>query len=357
MHKKRFKGLNPLFSRFRGLLCSALSKGAQATIQRPTSIGAESIGVCYGMLGNNLPPPEQVVALYKANNIQMMRLYDAYDKNRDGLQALKGSNIEVMLGVPNSDLQRMAGQDLTPAYDFVYGNVVDNKDTINIKYIVVGNEVSVQDFPYVLPAMKNIQGAVEKAGLQDRVKVTTATYTGALVNTYPPSASVFSDEIRPYMQPIIAFLAQTGSPFCANIHPYFSYMLYSQNIRRDYAVFTAPSFVEEDGNLKYQNLFDAMLDSVYAAIEKIGGSSVRIVVSETGWPNVGDFASTTENAQDYLNGLIKHVKGSGTPRRPNWPIETYIFAMFDENTKPGAEPERHWGLFYPNKQPKYQLSF
>ncbi|XP_019054015.1 PREDICTED: glucan endo-1,3-beta-glucosidase, basic isoform-like [Nelumbo nucifera] len=112
-------------------------------------------------------------------------------------------------------------------------------------------------------------------------------------------------------------------------------------VARDYAVFTAPFFVEEDGNLKYQNLFDAMLGSVYAAIEKISGSSVRIVVSETGWPNVADFVSTTENAQDYLNGLIKHVKGSETPRKPNWPIETYIFAMFDWNAKDGPKLERH----------------
>nr|DAD42536.1 TPA_asm: hypothetical protein HUJ06_000766 [Nelumbo nucifera]DAD42537.1 TPA_asm: hypothetical protein HUJ06_000767 [Nelumbo nucifera] len=27
---------------------------------------------------------------------------------------------------------------------------------------------------------------------------------------------------------------------------------------------------------------------------------------------LGDFASTTQNALDYLNGLIQHVKGSGS---------------------------------------------
>ncbi|XP_010248263.1 PREDICTED: glucan endo-1,3-beta-glucosidase-like [Nelumbo nucifera] len=282
-----------------------------------------------------------------------MRLYEP---DRTTLQALKGSNIEVMLGVPNRDLQRIAGNDLTPAYDFVYGNVVDNRATINFKYIVVGNEVSLQDFQYVLPAMRNIQRAVEAAGLQNQVKVTTATYSGVLGNTYPPSNSVFRAEFLQYMRPIIGFLAEKGSPLCANIYPYFSYHDNQNVIRLDYALFTAPGTVVTDGQLRYQNLFDALLDSVYAAVEKVGGSSVRIVVSESGWPSAGDPIATTANARTYLSRLIQHVKG-GTPRRPSGPIETYIFAMFDENTKPGAETERHFGLFSPQKQPKHQIIF
>ncbi|XP_010248217.1 PREDICTED: lichenase-like, partial [Nelumbo nucifera] len=275
--------------------------------------GAQSIGVCYGMLGNNLPPPNEVVALYKANNIQRMRLYSP---NRDALQALKGSNIEVMLDVPNSELQRVAGDNPTPAFDFVYGNVVDNRDAIKFKYIVVGNEVPPQDFKYVLPAMRNIQRAVEAAGLQNQVKVTTATYSGVLDNTFPPSNSVFKAQYLQYMRPIVGFLAEKGSPLCANIYPYFSYIGNPASIRLDYALFTAPSDVVHDGQLRYRNLFDALLDSMYAAVEKAGGGSVKIVVSESGWPNAGESAATTPNAQTYLNGLIRHVKG-GTPRRPN----------------------------------------
>ncbi|XP_010273332.1 PREDICTED: glucan endo-1,3-beta-glucosidase-like isoform X2 [Nelumbo nucifera] len=322
--------------------------------------GAQRIGVCYGMLGNNLPSKSEVVALYEANNIQRMRVYAP---NQEAFQALKGSNIEVMLGVPNQDLQRIAGSDLTPAYDFVYGNVVANKDTINFNYILVGNEVDLKYFQYVLPAMKNIQSAVETAGLQDRVKVTTATHSGVLDKTYPPSNSVFRSEYLQFMRPIIGFLAEKGSPLCANIYPYFAYIGNPSSIRLDYALFTAPEAVVSDDQLNYHNLFDALLDSFYAAVEKEGGGSVKIVVSETGWPNAGESAATTANAQTYLNGLIQHVKG-GTPRRPNGPIEAYIFAMFDENEKPPLKTEteamtteRHYGLFNPNQNPKYQISF
>ena len=102
-----------------------------------------------------------------------------------------------------------------------------------------------------------------------------------------------------------------------------------------------------------------MLDAHYTALEREGGSNVEIVVSETGWPSSGNPpAASLKNAGIYYNNVVNHVKGGvGTPKRPGRVIETYLFAMFDENEKPGAQTERHFGLFSPNQQPKYSINF
>jgi len=112
----------------------------------------------------------------------------------------------------------------------------------------------------------------------------------------------------------------------------------------------------QDGDLNYHNLFNASLNALYSALERAGGLNVEIVVSETGWPSVGNDADTFSHAEDYYQNVINHI-ANGTLKRPGRPIETYLFAMFDENQKGGAETEEHFGLFFPNKQPKYQLQF
>lgn len=48
-------------------------------------IGAKSVGVCYGMLGNNLPSHNDVIQLYKSKNIKRLRLYEP---NHEVLEAL-----------------------------------------------------------------------------------------------------------------------------------------------------------------------------------------------------------------------------------------------------------------------------
>nr|AIT56227.1 beta-1,3 glucanase 5 [Musa AB Group] len=173
------------------------------------------IGVNYGLVADNLPQPSAVVELYKSNNIGSMRIFNP---NHDVLEALRGSNISL---------------------------IVD-----------------------------------QHSSLLARLHVSTSIALTVLGSSYPPSADV----------------------------------------------------VVIDGPYGYKNLFDAMLDATYVAMEKVGGAGVAVVVSESGWPSDGGYAANISNAQTYNQNLINHnQKEAGT--------------------------ERNFGLFYPDKNPVYPISF
>ncbi|XP_030929133.1 glucan endo-1,3-beta-glucosidase-like [Quercus lobata] len=317
-----------------------------------SSISAQSIGVNYGTVADNLPPATDVITLYTTNGIGKMRIFDP---NQATLQALKGSNIEVIVGVVNNDLQGLATSPAT-ANTWVQTNIIPYPD-VKISYIAAGNEIKPSDplAQYVGPAIQNLNNAITASNLQ--IKVSTVIDMSLLGNSFPPSAGSFSDSASSYINAIVSILVSTNAPLLANVYPYFAYTSDPTNIKLEYALFTSPGVVVQDGNLGYQNLFDAILDSLYSAIEKIGGANLTVIVTESGWPSDGDsgVAATVDNAGTYYKNLISHVK-NGTPKKPG-PLETYLFAMFDEDQKGPAETEKHFGLFSPTKEPKYQLTF
>jgi len=297
--------------------------------------------------GNNLPSKQEVVDLYKSKGIGKMRIYYP---DEEVLHALRGSNIELILDVAKGTLSSLT--DASEATNWVKKYVTPYAQDVKIKYITVGNIVLPSDYEAqsILPTMKNIQNAISSANLQDQIKVSTAIDMSLIGSSYAPNAGVFTDQANSYIRPIINFLVKNGAPLLANVYPYFAYIGNKQSISLDYALF------KQQGNNEagYQNLFDAMIDSLYAALEKVGGSDVKIVVSESGWPSKGGDSASTDNAATYYSNLINHIK-NGTPKRPD-AIETYLFAMFDENEKNGATTEQYYGLFHPNKSPKYHVA-
>ncbi|KAG0489577.1 hypothetical protein HPP92_006440 [Vanilla planifolia] len=270
--------------------------------------GVESIGVCYGDVGDNLPPPNDVVGLYLSKNIGAMRIYFP---DHGALEALRGTNIGVIVDVANSDIPNLAN-DASAAFGWVYANIVPFSN-VAIRYIAVGNEIIPSDIAqFVLPAMHNIQNAINAAGLQNQIKVSTSVSTGVLGVSYPPSAAI-----------------ECTLSSCRR-GPLF---------RRPSAIsnLLMPSSMLSTRRLKRWEL------------------AACVVVSESGWPSDGGDAHLRENAQAYVRNLIGHVR-KGTPKRRG-NIEAYIFAMFDEDKKQPQGTENHYGIFHPNKQPKYNLNF
>ncbi|KAM3340598.1 hypothetical protein P3S68_028232 [Capsicum galapagoense] len=199
--------------------------------------------------------------------------------------------------------------------------------------------------------MQNLGSALTAYNLH--IPVTTTISLQVLGTSFPPSNGTFSDDAVQFLQPIAQFLATKQYPLLANIYTYFAYAGNPAQIQLDYALLKTTAPVLRDGQFQYNNMFDAMVDSLYVALEKVGQPAMQVVVTETGWPSAGDVYATIDNAQTYANNLVSHVSsGQGTPRRSGKVLETYIFALFNENQKP-AGTEQNFGLFYPDMTEVY----
>ncbi|KAF3557935.1 hypothetical protein F2Q69_00014913 [Brassica cretica] len=177
--------------------------------------------VCYGKIGNNLPRLADVVAFYGQRNIRQMRLYDP---DQEVLTALRGSNFELLLDVPNSDLQRIATHYLE-ADTWVRNNVRKYTKGVRFRYLLsVRNEVQV---------MQNIEGAVSDLG----IKVSTAIDTRSLRGV-PPSIGSFTENFQIFIAPVIDFLVSKKSPLLVNIDTYFIYANNMRDVSLEYALLT-----------------------------------------------------------------------------------------------------------------------
>lgn len=318
-----------------------------------------TIGINYGQLGDNLPSPQRVARLLRSINIiKKVKLYDA---NREVLEAFANSGIEFVVGLSNEYVGNMTDQ--AAAVEWVKENVQGYLPGTNITCIAVGNEVFTNDtvlMGNLVPAMQNIHSALVSLGLQGSVNVTTAHSSSVLSTSYPPSAGAFKPELTAFLRPLLDFLSQTSSPFLINAYPYFAYKDDPDNIPLDYVLFQPNAgMVDAATNLHYGNMLHAQIDSVYSALSALGYPALEVKVSETGWPSKGDsdeVGATPENARIYNSNLLQLLaQNQGTPMRPSLRLETYVFALFNEDRKPGQTSERNYGLFKSDGSPAYDV--
>ncbi|KAI3866811.1 hypothetical protein MKW92_050396 [Papaver armeniacum] len=328
------------------LVAVTFTRGAQGTI-----------GVNYGTVADNLPPPSEVARFLLENTIiNRVRLFDA---NPLILQAFAHTGIAITITVPNKLIPDLAN--LLFAQKWVKANILPYYPDTNIIRILVGNEVlsaaNKQLIGNLVPSMQNLHTALAGASLDRRIKVSTPHSLGILSSSSPPSTGKFRNGYDDaVLKPLLNFLRATESPFMINPYPFFGCSAETL----DYALFRPNSGVlDENTQLMYNNMLDAQLDATFSAMKLLGFTDVDIVIAETGWPSAGDPSQVgvdARSAAQYNGNLLRHVtSGIGTPLMPNRTFEAYMFALFNENRKPGPVSERNFGLFQPDLTPVYEI--
>ncbi|KAF6167466.1 hypothetical protein GIB67_031667 [Kingdonia uniflora] len=318
-----------------------------------------TLGINYGQVGNNLPPPEKVLQLFSALKITKTRIYDT---NPEILKSFAQSGIEIIVTVENE----MMGVVINPqqAVQWVTTHIKPYFPASRITGIAVGNEIFTMNdatlIGNVVPAMVSIHQALVQLGLDSYIQVSTANSLAVLANSYPPSAGSFRQDLMGVMSQLLQFLNATRSPFWINAYPYFAYKDDPNRIPLDYVLFNPNSgMVDPYTKLHYDNMLYAQVDAVIFAAYRMGFGGVEVRVSETGWPSKGDsneVGATIANAEIYNKNLLRRqLTNEGTPLRPNQRLEVYLFALFNEDMKPGPTSERNYGLYEPDLTMTYNV--
>ncbi|XP_057746249.1 glucan endo-1,3-beta-glucosidase 13-like [Arachis stenosperma] len=334
---------------------------ASLFLMLPDCCSGSFIGICYGRNADDLPTPDKVAQLVQLHKIKYVRIYDS---NIQVLKAFANTPVELMVGVPNSDLLSLS-QFQSNADTWLRNSILPYYPATKITYITVGAEVT--ESPnnasmFVVPAMTNVVTALKKVGLHKKIRVSSTHSLGVLSRSFPPSAGAFNSSHAYFLKPMLEFLAENQSPFMIDMYPYYAYRDSPKKVPLDYALFEASSeVIDPNTGLLYTSMFDAQIDAIYFALTALNFRTIKIMVTETGWPSKGspkETAATPDNAQRYNANLIRHViNNTGTPAKPGQELDVYIFSLFNENRKPGLESERNWGLFYPDQTSVYNLDF
>ncbi|XP_065031282.1 glucan endo-1,3-beta-glucosidase 14-like [Musa acuminata AAA Group] len=345
-----------VFSRFG--CCLALGVLFSGQILQTLGVG---VGINYGQIANNLPSPTSVVKLLQSINISRVKLYDADPKV---LTAFGNSSVDFIIAIGNENILNMT--DPTKAQEWLKQNVQPYLHQTQITCVTVGNEVLTTSdtvlMENLLPAMQSVYQALVALGLDKQVNISSAHSVAILGNSYPPSSGSFREDLAEYIHPLVNFHSEINSPFLINAYPFFAYKGNPNGVSLEYVLFQDnPGVTDPNTNLTYDNMLYAQIDSVYAAIKAMGHTDIDVAISETGWPSKGDpdeTGATLENAAKYNRNLLKRIAmNQGTPMKPTVPINVHVFALFNEDLKPGATSERNYGLFYPDGTPVYDIGF
>ncbi|XP_055824405.1 glucan endo-1,3-beta-glucosidase 12-like [Solanum dulcamara] len=310
------------------------------------------VGINYGTIGSNLPSPKKVAQLLQSTIFDKVKIYDT---NPEILEAFSNTGIDLIVAVENSHVANLSATQ-SAADKWFTTRILPFIPSTSVVAIAVGNEYlnadgddhQLLDHNALLQAMQNLHSVLLSRGLDRKIKVSTPHSMAVLASSFPPSSSTFATTLLPIMTSIVALLADTNAPFMINAYPYFAYRDNPSMVNLEYALLGNATGVRDPKGYVYNNMLDAQIDAIRSAINALGfgNRTIEIVVSESGWPSKGDAAATTENARTYNTRLIERAQSNkGTPMSPKDRIDVFVFALFNENKKQGANSERNFGIF------------
>ncbi|PQP95902.1 glucan endo-1 3-beta-glucosidase 7 [Prunus yedoensis var. nudiflora] len=317
------------------------------------------IGVNYGQVADNLPPPAATAKLLQSTAIKRVRLYGA---DPAIIKALAGTGIAIAIGASNGDIPARLRSER-------------------------GGSVGELECPRLLPGQQHRPHQRRQRGplLQRPGPDLAAPPRHAKCPICPlrcvpwrqgpclhgprhdlagPVRPALVGSVQPGLQDVLkgllAFQRDNGSPFAVNPYPFFAYQSDPRPETLAFCLFQPNAGrVDAGTGIKYMNMFDAQVDGVRSALNAIGFNDIEILIAETGWPYRGDsneVGPSVENARAYNGNLIAHLRSQvGTPLMPGKSVETYIFALYDEDLKPGGTSERSFGLYKPDLTVTYDV--
>lgn len=219
------------------------------------------IGVNYGQVADNLPPASETAKLLQSTSIQKVRLFGA---DPVIIRALANTGIGIVIAAANGDIPAMAS-DPNFAGNWIQSNVIPFYPSSKIILINVGNEVMSSGDPnlmtQLLPAMQNLQNALNSASLGGKIKVSTVHSMAVLKQSDPPSSGSFDPSIGDLLKGLLGFNSATGSPFTINPYPFFAYQSDPRPETLAFCLFQPNAGrVDSGSKIKYTNMFDAQVN-------------------------------------------------------------------------------------------------
>lgn len=218
------------------------------------------IGINYVQVANNLPPPTATANLLHSTTVGKIRLYGA---DPAIIKALSNTGIGIVIGATNDEVPTLASNP-DAAMRWVNSYVLPYYPASKIILITVGNEVITSMdqglISQLLPAMKNVQNALNSVLLGGKVKVSTVHSMSVLSHSYPPSSGSFSPAYQDTMRGLLEFQRENGSPFAINPFPFFAYKSDPRPEMLAFCLFQPNAGQVDSGTgIKYMNMFDAQV--------------------------------------------------------------------------------------------------